>query len=448
MTTSLDWQIPPSVLRHLERIPKERPVALLLRHSVRDDLPPGGAGRILPITPAGRRLALQLGDELRGRLRTLHASPLPRCVQTAEALREGAGIEQAIVSDRLLGDPGVYVIDERRAWSNWESRGHEGVMAHLVSSSDVLPGMARPDEAARFLVHHMLAVAGQTPGVHVFVTHDSLVTATAARLLERPLGVNDWPWYLEGAFFWRTADELHTVYRDNEAVRDKVHLCSLSEGDVVEIARREIAATVGLDSRARFFLAGGAFKTLLSGHPPRDLDLWAPSQPDRDALLRALQDRGARMLAQRPFADAFEIAGRIVEVPHNVEPAALDGRLGRFDIALSAIGVEHRPDGTWLAIVHPLAHESVRRREVLLLKPLVNWKYALATLERMRRYAAELGFESPIEEEAEIWRVFEGQSVGMRAGMLERYQRTAMGGFGVAEEAAYRLAPHLPDPAN
>lgn len=439
MTKIVDWQVPPSVLRHLERIPIDRPVALLLRHSVRDELPPGEAGRILPITETGRRLAVQLGERLRGRLRTLHTSPLLRCVQTAEALRKGAGVEATIVRDHLLGDPGAYVLDGRRAWSNWESRGHEGVMAHLVSSSDALPGMARPDEAARFLVHHMLAVAGRAPGVHVFVTHDALVTATAARLLARPLGTSDWPWYLEGAFFWRAADGLHTAYRDDEAIRDQAHLCALCEGDVIELARREIAATVGLDGGARLFLAGGAYKTLLSGRPPRDLDLWAPSKHDRDALLQALQGRGARALAPRPFGDAFEVAGRVVEVPHAVAPTTLDERLGRFDIALSAVGVERRPDGTWLASIHPLAHESVRRREVLLLKPLVNWRYALTTLERMRRYAAELGFESPVEEEAEVWRVFESQSIDVRAGMLERYERTGTGGFGVAEEAACRL---------
>lgn len=225
MTMTADWQLPPSVLRHLDIVPEGSPVALLLRHSVRDELPAGDAGYTLPITEVGRRLAFQLGERLRGRFRSLHTSPLIRCVQTAEALRQGAGTAPSIVPDRLLGDPGVFVIDGRRAWLNWSTLGHEGVMEHLVSSSDALPGMARPDEAARFLVHHMLAVAGDVPGIHVFVTHDSLVTATAARLLERPLRRADWPWYLEGAFFWRTADGLHTAYRDSVAVRHHEPLC-------------------------------------------------------------------------------------------------------------------------------------------------------------------------------------------------------------------------------
>lgn len=437
--SSFNFQIPPSVLAHLEHVPRDRVLVVLLRHSVRDHLPPGEAGDTLPITDVGRRLARELGELLRGRLRTLRTSPLVRCVQTAEALRNGAGVDLSISSssDRLLGAPGVYVTDGRRAWENWERLGNEGVIRHLVSEAEALPGMARPDEAARFLVHHMLAATAEEPGVHVFVTHDSLVVTTAARLLGHPLGHDDWPWYLEGAFFWRDETGVYTSYRDHRAQRQGP-LCTLIEPDVIEFARREIAATVGLDSGARFFLAGGAFKTLLSGRAPRDLDLWAPSELDRRRILEALLARGARPLSARPFADAFEFADRVIEVPHKIEPPTLQDRLARFDIALSAVGVEHRPGGDWFASIHPLAQESVRRREVLLLKPLVNWKYALATLERMRRYSLELGFMVPLGEEAEVWRVFEEQPEEMRAGMIERYRRTSTGGFGVDEDLANR----------
>lgn len=436
--TDISWQIPPSVPAHLEGAPRDRALVVLLRHSVRDHLPPGNAGDALPITDIGRRLARELGELLRGRLRTLRTSPVVRCVQTTEALREGARADLPISVDRLLGDPGVYVIDGRRAEACWERLGHEGVVRHLVSEVDALPGMARPDAAARFLVHHMLATAAGEPGVHVFVTHDSLVTATAARLLGHPLGVDDWPWYLEGAFFWRDeAGALCTSYRDRRARRHGP-LCALTELDVIELARREIAATVGLDSGAHFFLAGGAFKVLLSGRAPRDLDLWAPSEPDRSRVLEALRERGARPSSARPFADAFELAGRVIDVPHKVEPPTLQERLERFDLGLSAVGVEHRPGEGWAASIHPLALESVRRREVLLLKPLKNWMYALATLERMRRYARELGFTIPAAEEAEIWCVFEDQPEEMQAGMIDRYRRVGLGGFGVEEDLAKR----------
>ena len=117
MNTSIDWKIPPSILRWLRDAPTDRPIAALLRHSVRDHLSSGDAGYTLPITEVGARLATELGKMIGKRLRSLHSSPLLRCVQTAEALRAGAAADLSILRDRLLGDPGVYVVDSRRASS-------------------------------------------------------------------------------------------------------------------------------------------------------------------------------------------------------------------------------------------------------------------------------------------------------------------------------------------
>ena len=433
-----DWRVPPSVLRWLGEVSRSTPVALLLRHSVRDYLPPGDAGHALPITEVGVALAQELGGVLSDRLCTLHASPLVRCVQTADALRTGAGVDIPIVEDRLLGDPGVFVVDGKRAERLWTERGHEWVMNHLVSTEGALSGLADPAPAARFLARHMLAAAGERPGVHVFVTHDSLVTATAARLLGEPLGPDAWPWYLEGAFFWCEDDSFATAYRDRCVRRPGASLVLLDERQVIDFARREVARALGSDVDARFFLAGGAFKTLLTGHPPRDLDLWAPSERDRETLLARLATLGARRLDERPFADAFAINDRIVELPHKVEPSTLEERLARSDIALSAVGAEHRPGDAWRAVIDPRAVASVERREVLLLDPLANWRYALATLERMRRYAQELNYVSPAAEEAKVWQVFDTQADAEQRRMVERFERTAMGGHGLLEEVRWR----------
>ncbi len=164
MSADVEWIIPASVFRWLEEAPRDRPVAILLRHSVRPHLEPGDAGYSLPLTEDGVRLATDLGRRLGARLRTLHASPLVRCVQTAEALRAGAGIDLTITHDRLLGDPGAFVHDGRLAGPIWRSMGHEDVMRCLVSDDAPLPGMASPDPAARFLVQHMLAHVGRQGG--------------------------------------------------------------------------------------------------------------------------------------------------------------------------------------------------------------------------------------------------------------------------------------------
>ena len=306
-----------------------------------------------------------------------------------------------------------------------------------ADDNEALDGMARPREAARFLVHHMLHAAGTRPGIHVFVTHDSLITATIARVIEKSLERKDWPWYLQGAFIWQQAQHLSVLYRSHAKRNIALPLCKLVDTDVIEFARREIAATIGLHSGARFFLAGGAFKTLITGRPVRDLDLWAPSLQDRNLLVRALLLRGAQRLAAEPFADAYSINGRLVEVPHSTEPDVLEERLKEFDIALSAVGVEHGVDGSMRAVIHPLALESVARREILLLKPLFNQGYALITLERMQRYSRELGYTVPSTEEAEIWRVLSTIDLNKT---LERYRRA--GGVNKSTIAQVRRACH------
>lgn len=439
MSTAQAVQIPPSVLRWLAESPTDRPVVLLLRHSLRPPLPPNDVGFEVPITEEGVRIARALGQHLGARLRTLHASPLRRCVETAEAMRTGADCALPITHDRLLGNPGAFVHDGHLAGPIWRSESHESVLARLVRDDAPLPGMAAPASAARFLVHHMLSVAAGRPGVHVFVTHDSLVTVSAARLLGVALGRDAWPLCLEGALFWRDGDTLQTAYRDARGAGPTGPLCGLHPDDVIDFARREIGAVLGLGCDARFALAGGAFKTLLHGRPPRDLDLWAASEEDRSRLIDGLWRQGAVQLAPRPFADAFVVAERVVEVPHRPYVASIEARMAQFDLGLSAVAAEHAPGDRWRAHVHPLAHASVGQRSVLLVKPLTNWRHALATLARLRRYGEELGFAVPPEEEAEVWRVFDAQDAEMQRGMLARYDQAAMSGYGVRDEALRRM---------
>lgn len=437
---AVEYEIPPSVLKWLERVPRDASVAMLLRHSVRPPLPPDNVGFNTAITEEGERLAFQLGELLGARLRSLHSSPLDRCVQTAEALGRGARSDLVVNHSHLLGHPGVFVVDGQAAARHWNVGNHERILDHLQLDDDPLSGLAAGGPAARFLVHSMLAQGAGTPGVHVFVTHDSLVTATAGRMLRRRIGRDEYPWFLEAAFFWRTKDAVWTGYRDHSSAWAEGPLCALNDSDVIELARREVTAMVGSDCPARFFLAGGAFKSLLTGRAPRDLDLWAASPSDRELLIDALLKRGAVRTGATQFADVFELWGRTIDVPFKTEPGEIEGRLARFDLALSAIGVEHRPGSTWRAAIHPLAVESATRREVLLLRPLVNWRHALSTLVRLRRYAVELGYGVPQTEVDEIWQTFEAQPRSVKEGMLERLALSSEEVAEVRAEANRRLA--------
>jgi hypothetical protein len=213
----------------------------------------------------------------------------------------------------------------------------------------------------------------------------------------------------------------------------------MDEAAVVRFARSCLAPALGEEPAGWFHLAGGAFKSLLHGRPPRDLDLWPATRPDRELLVSQLVCRGAELERDNPpYQTAFTRAGQLIEVAHDTSVASLNDRLERSDLALSAIGIEHR-DGVWRGVIHPRALESMRRREVLLLTPLVNWKYALATLERVRRYAAELGFRVPQKAEQEIWGLFADQTMEEQRAMIARYLRVCAGDGQIVEEARRRM---------
>lgn len=426
------WFIPPSTLHGVEHAPRDRPVAMLIRHSVREHLPPGEMGYEMPITADGRRLAVDLGRRMYGRLMTVHSSPVRRTVQTAECMMEGSGRDGRVVHDRLLGDPGVFVLDSR-AGETWRVFGHEEVLRKLGQCNEILPGCADADAAARFLVSRMLSAIDGAPGLHGFVTHDSVVVLAAARLLGVALGKEEWPKFLEAAFFWREGDKVHVEYRGNKSLRS-APLTGLAEADVIGLARREVAATLGLRCQARYFLAGGMFKTLLHGVPPRDLDVWACSEQDRIAIRQALLQRGAIEAPKRPYSEAYSIHGRTVELSDKVDATTLEDRLLRFDLAVSAVGVEHTPTDCWRASIHPLAIKSVQQRRIHLLPELKNWRHCLTSIERLRRYSRELGYCIHPEDERRLWSLFRDQNTELQSSMLERFHASSRGDQGMQED--------------
>lgn len=204
--------IPESTTNWLARTPRDTAVAALIRHSVRGKLAPGDAGYSVSLLPEGFALAGALGQLVAGRVASLHASPLLRCVQSADALQIGAGTNLEVRTDERLGDPGVYVTRSAEAGATWRELGHESVMTSIVDNV-LLPGLRPPRQAAQELTEYMLEQA-IAPGLHFFFTHDSLVTATAAHALGAKLTRSDWPLYLEAVFFWREGDRTLAAYRE------------------------------------------------------------------------------------------------------------------------------------------------------------------------------------------------------------------------------------------
>ena len=88
------------------------------------------------------------------------------------------------------------------------------MIQHLVSGVGALPGMADPAEAANGLIEHLLECAGGEPGLHLFISHDSIVTPTVARAFGQDMPKIHWPEYLDASAFWRQQNGRVVAYRD------------------------------------------------------------------------------------------------------------------------------------------------------------------------------------------------------------------------------------------
>jgi len=200
--------------RLIQSVPQDLPVALLIRHSARNDIANGETGIEVPLNDVGVHMCKELGCELVGRVRSVRSSPVLRCVQTAQLLAQAASSVSEVILDKFLGAPGAYVLDEQQAWVNWLARGNEGVIQHLVSGVGALPGMADPVKAANNLMMHMFDCIGGEPGLHLFVSHDSIVAPTVARALDQDLVKDQWPDYLDAAAFWQKQDDWWVAFRE------------------------------------------------------------------------------------------------------------------------------------------------------------------------------------------------------------------------------------------
>jgi hypothetical protein len=153
------------------------------------------------LTDEGRRAARRFGEALGARVASVTTSPVRRCFETAIAIAAGAAVNLQPGFDRLLGGPGAFVVDEERAWENWLRLGNAAVIEHVATSDEPLPGMAVPREAAHRLLCLLQKPLGDDTGVHIFVTHDTVL----APFVSRSLAISHvlWPDFLAAAILWR-----------------------------------------------------------------------------------------------------------------------------------------------------------------------------------------------------------------------------------------------------
>jgi len=191
----------PSLIPSLERIPRHLPVTLLTRHSIREQPKNGFAGYDVPLTAEGVQLAREWGRNLDRPISALYSSPVGRCIKTAEAMAEGAGIDLTINTHSSLVEPGSYVQDLPLAGPYFMKLGPVAfARKHLRNE---VKGVLSPQEGALQLLQHLQEGLQQPGTLSVHVTHDTILASFIYFLRsESEIEEDHWPWMLEGAFLW------------------------------------------------------------------------------------------------------------------------------------------------------------------------------------------------------------------------------------------------------
>lgn len=189
-------------------LPKDKPVALLTRHSIREQCAHGIGTYDLPLTPEGIRLAEQIGNQLDRPVSALYASPVERCVDTALALARGAQKNLPVAKKAVLVEPGCFVHALDKVGALFLQLGPLAFANHHFQNS--IDGVFSPHEGSAKIIQHLWQHQGHPGSISIHVTHDTILCAFIYHLLEKStVQDSDWPKMMEGAWLW--FDDEHTL---------------------------------------------------------------------------------------------------------------------------------------------------------------------------------------------------------------------------------------------
>ncbi|AXY56886.1 phosphoglycerate mutase family protein [Acinetobacter chinensis] len=208
--------LPTSMLKAIDLLPDVKtPVTLFTRHSIREVVSGQGlAGYDLQLTSEGRDLAQAWGayliENTDRAVQHCISSPIQRCVDTAALMIQGADsitvqpnthhIE--IVEQRLLVEPGSFVLDIQQAGPYFRKQGALGFINSFVNNA--LPGMKHPITGVVDVLELIYKThPQQADGLSLAVSHDTILAAILAVISGRnEVTQQDWPEMMEGLFVW------------------------------------------------------------------------------------------------------------------------------------------------------------------------------------------------------------------------------------------------------
>ena len=199
--------LPESMIASVKLLPENQRLILFTRHSLRERSDGNGfASYQLPLTPKGRVLAKSWGRWLHEHLPysldvDSISSPIARCVDTAQLMQEGAGLQRSITHQSLLVEPGSLVTEPEIAGEIFKEIGVLNFINRFLQGN--LEGTKNAHQGGLDILSLFYQHQPQAGHLMLAVSHDTLLSAFLAVMFDVvEIDWNDWPKMMEGVFLW------------------------------------------------------------------------------------------------------------------------------------------------------------------------------------------------------------------------------------------------------
>lgn len=186
---------------------------VLVRHAEREPFIKGEPGSQKKLTTRGERAAKTFGEKLGNRPVRAYASPMYRCMHTAELILAGAGVTDKVCPDGSLGDPGAYIFDDELTRSFYVKNPTKTVTLEYIRTG-ILPGHYPIAEGTERLLKFLKSTAFQN-GISVCVTHDVFHAAFVSTLTGYDFA-DDWTGFLDGSILFLKNETWYFWWRGKE----------------------------------------------------------------------------------------------------------------------------------------------------------------------------------------------------------------------------------------
>lgn len=223
------------VRKTLANIPRDRPVSVMVRHAARDPIRSADEGWNARLTAVGHEAARELGADLAeiagSRPIQMFSSPIPRCQQTAERVREGltskaVATRSPTVVDALAGPylhdaNAVMAIALRLGDQTFVRQWFDGKLDHtvLLPATDAARGQLEVLASALDGAHD-----DHRNTLHLHFSHDWNILLIREHFVGITHEDAEMPGFMDGVAVWRQGEELAVAYRAH------VKLISLEPG--------------------------------------------------------------------------------------------------------------------------------------------------------------------------------------------------------------------------